>query len=82
MQNRLPILITLLVILSTQLKAQIITWGPSSPAATSENINTCYENGALSVEFTNSGSALVDASIEIQLDTGIYYLTSSLCFYF
>jgi len=79
MQNQLLLLIVLLV-LCAQSKAQIITWGPSTPATTSDNINSCYEDGALSVEFTNSGSALVDASIEIQLDTGINYIAGSLSF--
>ncbi len=72
--------ISLFFIFTLHLKAQVITWGPANPAVTSENINTCYEDGELTLEFTNAGPVLVDASIEIELDTGINYVPSSLTF--
>ena len=59
------------------LDGQTISWGPSIPAVQSDDINTCFDSGVMSFEFTNAGSALTDATIEIQLDTGVYYVPSS-----
>ena len=59
---------------------QTISWGPSIPAVQSEDINTCFDSGAMRFEFTNAGSALTDATLEIQLDTGVYYVPSSFSF--
>ena len=73
-------LLNLLFLLAINLQSQTINWGPSTPASTSENINTCYEEGALTFEFTNVGVALSDATVEIQLDTGIYYTEGSLVY--
>ncbi len=58
--------------------SQVVTWGPASPAVYTDNINTCYDQGKLIVEFTNSAAALTDAKVEIQLGTGVTYETGSL----
>ncbi len=59
---------------------QTISWGPSIPAVLSDDIHTCYGDGSLEFEFTNAGSALTNATIEVQLDTGVYYVPNSFAY--
>ncbi len=59
---------------------QTVSWGPTIPAVSSENIHTCFEEGTMTFEFTNASSAMTDVTIEIQLDTGVYYVPSSFSF--
>jgi hypothetical protein len=59
---------------------QTVSWGPTIPAVTSEDIHTCFEDGAMSFEFTNAGSAIQNTTIQIQLDTGIFYVPGSFLF--
>ncbi len=72
--------LALCLLVHSQLNGQTISWGPNIPAVKSEDINTCYSTGAMGFEFTNASSAITDMSIEIQLDTGIYYVPGSFSF--
>ena len=62
------------------LVGQTISWGPTIPAVTSDDIHTCFEDGTMSFEFTNAGSAIQNTTIEVQLDTGIFYVPGSFRF--
>lgn len=77
---RILLLFCLVVFYVLNSDAQVINWGTGSNAIQSESINTCYEDGSLVFEFTNVSVTLVDATIEIQLDTGILYVESSIDF--
>ena len=73
------LLITMLI-MQHALVGQTISWGPTIPAVTSDDIHTCFEDGTMSFEFTNAGSAIQNTTIEVQLDTGIFYVPGSFRF--
>lgn len=63
---------------NTNLYSQVVSWGPSVPAVSSNNINTCYDDEILTIEFTNAAGPLTDITLEVQLGTGVNYIPNSL----
>jgi len=59
------------------ISAQVITFGPTSPAANAEVVHTCFDSSQFSVTFSNSSTALSDATVEVQLNAGIEYVPGS-----
>jgi|GEM_PF-2552264 len=72
--------LTLLVILLEGIFAQSITWGPANPAGSSNLITVYNGTSTYTIEFTNNGTALTAASLEVTLGTGIEYVAGGLTF--
>ena len=76
--RKLPILIMLIMAAAHSVSGQSISWGPSSPAVQASDVNTCFDQSPLSIEFENAGVLMNDVTIEVQLDTGVFYVTGSM----
>ncbi len=72
--------LVLFLILSnnTNIYSQVINWGPTVPATSSNNLNSCHSSEALLIEFTNAAGPLTDVILNVQLGTGINYIPGSL----
>lgn len=77
---RYLILIVLCVLQYGLSYSQTISWGPSSPAVQSRNINTCGGQASMTYEFTNTDILLNDVTVEVQMDTGVYYVPGAFTF--
>ena len=56
--------------------AQSIAWGTT----TGSDLDVLYSNSTVTYKFTNVGTALTNATLEVQLGTGIEYLAGNLIF--
>ncbi len=74
------LLLSFLIVGYSSSYAQSVTWGPTNPAGSGNNISVYSEATTATFEFTNDGTALTDATIEVNLGTGIEYLEGGLVF--
>ncbi len=71
-----PYLIFLILFSYAGLSAQSAAWGTS----TGTDLQVLYNSNTVTYEFTNGNTALSNASFEIQLGTGIEYLSGNLVY--
>ncbi len=69
----------LLLFATTNLSfAQSISWGPASPPGTANSLTVYTGSSTASYEFTNGAAALTNATIQVDLGTGIEYIAGTL----
>ncbi len=58
--------------------SQSVTWGPASPPGQATNLITYTGTGTATFEFTNGATPLSNATMEVELATGVEYIAGTL----
>lgn len=66
------------ILILTESVAQSITWGPASPPGLANDLHVYSGSSTASFEFTNGATPLSNATLQVDLGTGIEYIASTL----